>query len=201
MNHHEYAQLTNPGGGMTSTQGRDAQPTHARFDGSSGPRIVGQHDGKSVKLGSLSVRFMIRGEESGATFSLVEHPIPPHTLAAPLHRHSREDEYSYVLEGRMGAQLGDDVVYANVGDLVFKPRGQWHTFWNAGDTPCRILEIISPAGFEHYFEELAALMPKLQTDDPAAVIRASGIPERYAIEFRPGSIPELCRAHGLRFSA
>ena len=54
-----------------------------------------------------------------------------------------EDEHSYVLEGRMGAQLGDEVVYAEVGYLVFKPSDQWHTFWNAGDEPCRILEIIS----------------------------------------------------------
>ncbi|MEY2514547.1 MAG: hypothetical protein QOJ89_1905 [bacterium] len=38
----------------------------------------------------------------------------------------------------MGAQLGADIVLADVGDLVFKPRGQWHTFWNAGDGPCRI---------------------------------------------------------------
>ena len=64
--------------------------------------------------------------------------------AAPLHMHTREDEYSYVLEGRMGALLGDDVVYAEPGDFVFKPRDQWHTFWNAGDEPCRILEIIAP---------------------------------------------------------
>lgn len=71
-----------------------------------------------------------------------------------MHRHTREDEYSYVLEGRLGASLGDQIVYAEPGDLVFKPRDQWHTFWNAGDTLCRILEIISPAGFEHYFEQL-----------------------------------------------
>jgi Cupin domain len=62
-----------------------------------------------------------------------------------------------VLEGRMGALLGDDVVEAGPGDLVYKPRGQWHTFWNAGDEPARILEIISPAGFERFFAELAPL--------------------------------------------
>jgi uncharacterized cupin superfamily protein len=95
------------------------------------------------------------GEESGGGFSLVEHPIPPRTLAAPVHRHSKEDEYSYVLEGQLGALLGDDVVYAEAGDLAFKPRDQWHAFWNAGDTVCRILEIISPAGFEHYFDDVA----------------------------------------------
>ena len=100
------------------------------------------------------MRFMIDGFEAGERFSLVEHPMSPRALAAPLHLHTREDEYSYVLEGRMGALLGDDVVEAGPGDLVFKPRNQWHTFWNAGDEPCRILEIISPAGFERFFREL-----------------------------------------------
>ncbi|HET9984253.1 MAG TPA: cupin domain-containing protein [Longimicrobiales bacterium] len=170
-----------------------------RFDGSSGPRIVGPCAGKVVDLGSLGVRFMVWGAESGGSFALVEHPIPPRTLAAPLHRHVREDEYSYVLEGRMGAQLGDDVVYAEAGDLVFKPRRQWHTFWNAGDVPCRILEIISPAGFEHYFDELGTRMAETNAPHPGAVLARSDMPARYAIEFRPESIPELCRAHGLKF--
>src|SRR5215470_11018102 len=99
--------------------------TAQRFDGSQGPRKVGPADGKLVDIGSAGVRFMVWGEETGGGFSLVEHPIPPHGLVAPLHKHSREDEYSYVLEGRMGALLGDDVVHAEVGDLVFKPRDQW----------------------------------------------------------------------------
>src|SRR4051812_13439418 len=112
------------------------------------PKIVGPRDGKAGSLGSIGVRFMIDTEETAeGGFSLIEHPMPPRALAAPLHRHSREDEYSYVLEGRMGALLGDEVVYAEAGDLVFKPRDQWHTFWNAGDEPCRILEIISYAVF------------------------------------------------------
>jgi mannose-6-phosphate isomerase-like protein (cupin superfamily) len=118
----------------------------ARFDGSEGPRIVGPADGKAVDLQSIGVRFMAWAEETGGGFSLVEHPMPPRTLAAPLHRHSREDEYSFVIEGRMGALLGDDVIYAETGDLAFKPRNQWHTFWNPDDRPCRILEIISPGG-------------------------------------------------------
>src|SRR5204862_176929 len=80
-------------------------------------------------------------------------------LAAPLHRHRNEDEYSYVLEGRVGVQLGEETLEAGPGELVFKPRGQWHAFWNAGDEPARLLEVISPAGFEHYFEEIAALLP------------------------------------------
>src|SRR5215207_8648955 len=107
-------------------------------------RVVGPEDGKAGRIGSIGVRFMIYGEERGGGFSLVEHPMPPRRLAAPLHRHSREDEYSFVLEGRVGALLGDEVLVGGPGDLIFKPRDQWHTFWNAGDEPARILEVISP---------------------------------------------------------
>jgi len=112
------------------------------------PKVVGPTDGKAGFLGSIGVRFMIDGAEAADRFSLVEHPMSPWALAAPLHRHHNEDEYSYVIEGRMGALLGDDHLEAGPGDLVHKPRDQWHTFWNASDEPCRILEIISPAGFE-----------------------------------------------------
>jgi mannose-6-phosphate isomerase-like protein (cupin superfamily) len=162
-------------------------------DTSPGPRVIGPQDGKTVDFGSFGVRFMVWGEESGGGFSLVEHPIPPRTLVAPLHRHSREDEYSYVIEGRMGAQLGDHVVYAETGDLVFKPRNQWHTFWNAGDTPCRVLEIISPAGFERMFDDMAA--------DPDALVgdAAAELDARYGLEVDYSSIERLCAEHGLAF--
>ena len=182
-------------------QPASSQPASTRFDGSTGPRIIGPRDGRAWDLKSLGVRFMIWGAESGDGFSLVEHPIPPRTLVAPLHRHAREDEYSYVLEGRMGAQLGEDVVIAEVGDLVFKPRNQWHTFWNAGDAPCRILEIISPAGFEHFFDELGTRMAAANAPNPGAVLAGSDLPTRYAIEFQPESIARLCQQHGLLYPA
>jgi mannose-6-phosphate isomerase-like protein (cupin superfamily) len=164
-----------------------------RFDGSQGPRKIGPAAGKNVDLGSIGVRFMAWTEETGGGFSLVEHPIPPRSLAAPIHRHSREDEYSYVIEGRMGALLGEDTVYAEVGDLVFKPRGQWHTFWNPDDRPCRILEIISPGGFEHFFEELAAKMASPDFEPQ----QLGELGARYGLEVDPGSVPRLCAEHGL----
>src|SRR6185503_1772252 len=116
-------------------------------------KVVGPKDGKAGFLGSIGVRFMIDGDEADGRFSLVEHAMSPRALAAPLHRHNREDEYSFVIEGRMGALLCDDVVEAGPGDLVFKPRNEWHTFWNAADEPCRILERHQNAGFEKFFEE------------------------------------------------
>ncbi len=160
------------------------------------PKLIGPKDGKAGMLGSIGVRFMIDGEEThDGGFSLVEHPMPPRALAAPLHRHSREDEYSFVLEGRMGALLGDALVHAEVGDLVFKPRNQWHTFWNAGDEPCRILEIISPAGFEKYFEEMVDAMAEGPPDFEALAERAA----RYGLEADPESVPGLCQRFGLTF--
>ncbi len=138
---------------------------------------------------------MIDTEETHAGgFSLVEHPMPPRALAAPLHRHTREDEYSYVLEGRMGALLGDEVVYAEAGDLVHKPRNQWHTFWNAGDEPCRILEIISPAGFEQFFQELSDLGGVLNTSPD----QLAELNERYGLEMQPDTVPGLVERFGLR---
>lgn len=158
------------------------------------PRLIGPRDGATGFLGSMGVRFLIDGRDSGGGFSLVEHPMSPRALGAPLHRHSREDEYSYVTEGRMGALLGDHVVEAGPGVLVFKPRNQWHTFWNAGDEPARILEIISPAGFEQYFAELIALGGSRAASPQA--LRSLG--ERYGLEVNPQSIPELLERFHLR---
>ena len=160
-----------------------------------GVKIVGPEDAKEGFLGSIGVRFMIDGSEAGERFSLVEHPMSPRALAAPLHRHTREDEYSYVLEGRMGALLGDDVVEAGPGDLVFKPRNQWHTFWNAGDEPCRILEIISPAGFERFFRELVRHGRRRSRRTRR---RSRELNERYGLEMRPDTVPELLERFGLR---
>jgi mannose-6-phosphate isomerase-like protein (cupin superfamily) len=164
-----------------------------RFDASQGPRSLGPQEGKAVDLGSCGVRFMVWAEEAGGGFSLVEHPIPPRTLVAPVHRHSREDEYSFVLEGRMGALLGDDVIYAEPGDLAFKPRDQWHTFWNAGDTPCRILEIISPGGFERFFDELAVAM-QAPDFEPS---KFAGLAAGYGLELQFDSVERVCAEHGL----
>jgi mannose-6-phosphate isomerase-like protein (cupin superfamily) len=158
-------------------------------------RVVGPTDGKAGFLGSIGVRFMLDGDTSEGGFSLVEHPMSPRALAAPLHRHTREDEYSYVLEGRMGALLGEDVLEAGPGDLVLKPRAEWHTFWNAGDEPCRILEIIAPAGFERFFAELVDLGGVTQADPEVL----GELCERYELEMDPASVPSLLERFGLRF--
>lgn len=123
-----------------------------------GSPVVRATDTVTGDLGVVGARFIMGGGPSEGRFSVVEHPIVPRGLAAPVHLHTREDEFSYVLEGRWGFQLGSEVVYAEPGDLVYKPRDVWHTFWNATDRPARLLEIISPAGFEQLFVELDQLL-------------------------------------------
>jgi quercetin dioxygenase-like cupin family protein len=158
-------------------------------------RVLSPTDGKAGFLGSIGVRFMIDGLDSGCGFSLVEHSMSARALAAPLHRHSREDEYSYVVEGRVGALLGDEVTVGGPGDLIFKPRAQWHTFWNAGEEPARLLEIISPAGFEQYFAELVELGGSTQAEPRDLAALAA----RYGLEVDPQSIPDLVRRFELTF--
>ena len=157
-------------------------------------KVLGPTDGKAGMISGIGVRFMIDGAETSDRFSLVEHPMPPRSLAAPLHRHTREDEYTFVLEGQVGCLLGDDVLVAGPGDLVWKPRNEWHTFWNPTDEPARILEIISPAGFEHFFEELLDMGGVLKAD-PAAV---GELCERYGLEMQPDSVPGLLERFDLR---
>jgi quercetin dioxygenase-like cupin family protein len=158
-------------------------------------RVVGPRDGKAGFLGSIGVRFMIDGEEAQGRFALVEHPMSPRALAAPIHRHLREDEYSYVLEGRIGALLGDEVLIGGPGDLILKPRNQWHTFWNAGDEPARILEIISPAGFEKFFAELVDLGGVTRAEPQVL----ADLCARYGLEMDPASVPGLIERFNLRF--
>jgi mannose-6-phosphate isomerase-like protein (cupin superfamily) len=156
---------------------------------SNAPRLVPHDGGTFADLSGFGIHWKIEGAETGKRFSVVHHPLAPRHLAAPLHRHHREDEYSYVLGGRMGAMLGDEVVVAEAGSWVFKPRGQWHSFWNAGEEPCEIIEVISPAGFEAYFRELAAIWPDLSQVGPLLA--------KYELDMDPASVPMLCQRFGL----
>jgi hypothetical protein len=89
------------------------------------------------------------------------------------------------------------VVVGKPGDLIFKPRNQWHTFWNAGDTPARILEIISPAGFEKFFRELIDLGGAAK----AAPQLLAQLCARYELDIAFDSNPGLIERFGVRFPA
>ena len=153
---------------------------------------------RTADLPGLKNRYLIDSSTTDGRFALIEHRIPPRTLAAPLHVHEREDEYSYVLSGRMGAQIGDDTVEAGPGELVFKPRGIWHAFWNSGNEETVLLELISPGGFAEYFAEIS---PILSGDGPPDFEKLAEIQQRYALTMDFESIEPLSERHGLQRQA
>lgn len=158
---------------------------------SQAPKVVLPGEGESFDFGGLGIEWKIDGIETGKNFAVVHHPMAPRALAAPMHFHHNEDEYSYVIKGKLGAMLGDDVVTAGPGTWVHKPRLQWHTFWNAGDTECEIIEIISPAGFENYFREVAAAWGDVE--------QFAQINQKYDLDMDFDSVPRLCERFGLTF--
>jgi len=150
-------------------------------------------DGEHVRFWqALGTRRMVTGDETDGRFGLVEHDLPAGQLGAPMHTHEREDEYSFILSGTLSAQIGDEVVSAGPGELVFKPRGIPHAMWNEGTEEVRFLELISPAGFEEYFFELAGPLNSGDMEGMGAVVA------KYALDLRMESVPELVAEHGLQ---
>jgi mannose-6-phosphate isomerase-like protein (cupin superfamily) len=143
--------------------------------------------GPELRLGGLGIHFLASAGMTDGHATLIEHPLAPKSLGAPLHTHSREDEFSFVVEGTIGAMIGDRVVEAAAGDLVVKPRGIPHAFWNASEAPARIVELIVPAGFEGYFREMAPVLAAPRPD----FARAAEICARYGIQMDTDSIGML----------
>jgi mannose-6-phosphate isomerase-like protein (cupin superfamily) len=168
--------------------------TRRSYGGAMPGHILGPGEGRLADLGGLGARFMLDAVQTGGGFSLVEHPMAPRTLGSPIHTHSREDEYSYVLEGRIGLLIGEEVLEAPPGDLVLKPRGVPHAFWNATDAPARLLEIISSPWFERYFAESEALFGGGGPPDLGAL---AGLAERYGLAMDFASVPRLAGQYGL----
>ena len=116
-------------------------------------------------------RFKVDNDRTESRLAIVEHLLAPRCIAAPVHVHAREDEFSFIIDGKVSYRLGDDEYVARTGDLVIKPRGQWHTFWNATDEPARVLEMITPGGLESVFRAMGRGAPE---DQVAAMIDAAG---------------------------
>ena len=154
-------------------------------------------DGKAVHVGGLGVVFKLFGQDTGGRLAVVEHPLAAGALGGPPHVHHREDEISYVLEGEFTIQMADELIMAPTGTLIFKPRGVQHTFWNHTSAPARLLEIISPAGFEHYFEELVTVVPA-DGRPPADMTPLIQLAQRYDLEVDMGAAMALVQKYHVR---
>jgi quercetin dioxygenase-like cupin family protein len=149
------------------------------------------------RVGTLApgtgVIFKLFGQATGGALSMVEHPFDVGALVPP-HVHTREDEYSIVLEGEIGFRSGDREVVLGAGGYITKPRDEMHAMWNAGSTPARMIEVISPAGFEDFFREFADITDAGVPDFGAIV----ALGDRYGLSFgRPDWLPDVIARYGL----
>jgi quercetin dioxygenase-like cupin family protein len=188
-----------PEDGQNTTMGSFAAPEYRwRYrepvivgDGTS--LVRGPDDGHLLGLGFTQVRLVLTGKDTGGAFAVSQQPLQPRTLAGPLHRHTHEDGFIYVMRGRIGAQLDERVVYADEGATIMVPKGLRHTFWNPTDTPSEVLELFTPAGLEGWFIELAEIVASGSFD--IADIVESG--RRFGTEFDLDSLEPLLSAHAL----
>ena len=141
----------------------------------------------------IGVVFKIGSEATGGALSIVEHPFEVGALVPP-HVHTLEDEISIVLEGEIGFRSNNQEVVLAPGGYIVKPRGEVHAMWNAGPTPARMIEVITPGGFERFFGDLTKLTA-VGRPDPEEV---AALAERYGLPFaRPDWLPEVVARYGL----
>lgn len=157
------------------------------------PTVIGPSDGDLLDFNGSDMYIKFDGTDTDQGFYVAHEIIDPRTLSAPLHYHHNENEYFYVVEGTLGVMLGDEAVEADAGSWVFKPRHQWHTYWNPADTPCHIILVVSPAGVENYLREIVDLFGKDEE-------QLGRLTEKYELEMDFEGVPELCERFGLSFA-
>ena len=155
-------------------------------------KLVEPGQGKTIMLFAVRFDYKVTSADSGGALAALEVTIPPRTLVKP-HNHSREDEFTVVLAGTVGARVGDRVVEAGAGASMVKPRGTPHAMWNLGPEPARVLEVVSPGGLEDYFEELA---PVLRAKAPPSEYDA--LADRYGLTIQNDWIEELERTYQVK---
>src|SRR5437868_3918137 len=145
--------------------------------------IVGPNDGTHLKSG-FQVVVKVRGEDTGGAMAVVEETLQPRGLVPP-HIH-QNDVWVYVRTGEIGVLVGDDIGFATAGSWALKPRNVMHAMWNSKAEPASIIEVLTPAGTERWFEELTDL-----TKGDAAGFAAAC--RRHGIQFLPDSpwLPKL----------
>jgi quercetin dioxygenase-like cupin family protein len=160
--------------------------------GAFSPKVVAPGGGATVKLFGVRFTYKVVSEDCGGTLAVMEVDIPPGTLVKP-HSHAREDEFSLVQAGTVGIRIGDQVLAAEQGSWLVKPRGTPHAMWNTGNEPARVIEIVSPGGLEEYFAKLAPILTEHRT--PPEYYQLA---EDYGITIQDDWVQELEQAHGVK---
>lgn len=154
----------------------------------------GLQNGRHVYFRALGTTYKVLQESVNGSAAIVEHTLKPHSIGAPLHRHTHEDEISFVLTGELSVLQNGEVQVAKVGDYVVKPRGIFHTFWNATDVEIRFIEFIVPGKFSEYFAELEPFLPD---GKPPLMDKVRETAAKYGLTMDPAATQEIIRKYGL----
>ena len=157
-------------------------------------KVIRPDQASTIRLYDVVFNYGIGAGETDGKLSMLEVTIPPRTLIKP-HTHTREDEFSLVLEGPIGLRSGDDTVEeVPTGSWLVKPRSVPHAMWNLGDQPARVLEVVMPGGLERYFEEIA---PVLREHGPEWTQRYEALAEAYGLTILDDWTDELTAKYGI----
>jgi quercetin dioxygenase-like cupin family protein len=158
------------------------------------PKVVLPEQAHEISLYEVKFRYGIATDETDGGLSMLEVTIPPRTLVKP-HTHTREDEFTLILSGAVGARLGDDTVEEiPAGSWLVKPRSVPHAMWNVAEEAARILEVVVPGGLERYFEQIA---PVLMEHGPEWTKRYHALADEYGLTILDDWSDELKAKYGI----
>ena len=144
---------------------------------------------------ALGTTYKVLNESVDGSAGIVEHTLEGMCIGAPMHKHTYEDEISYVLEGELSVIQNGIVQKARVGEFIVKPRNIFHTFWNETSKTIRFLEFIVPGKFQYYFAELE---PFLKTGQPPQFEKMKEVREKYGLIVDPYAADEIIKKYGLK---
>lgn len=135
--------------------------------------IIEAGGARAVSLGPNRVTFLVGGEQAAGRYSLTEFAAaPPPAPAAPVHIHHDADEAIYVLDGEFQVTLDGQQIGVSAGAFVFVPRGIPHTIANVGAAVGKMLVLLTPPGFEGYWNEMSQLLQRSDGPPDGAVVLA-----------------------------
>jgi len=118
--------------------------------------VITPEDAMAIQAFGNPVTITLRAENTGGRYGLLEFTLSPSPYGPPPHSHATFDELYQVLDGAISVLVNGERQRVSAGSSVFVPRGTVHTLSNPYDTPAHCLYLVSPTGFERYFEDFAA---------------------------------------------
>lgn len=133
---------------------------------------------ETLNVLGIEMTIKLDAEKTGGAMAVIESVVQPGG-GPPMHIHSKEDELFYVLEGRFKLWHGDMVLDVGAGDVAHLRRNGRHTYQNVGTAPGRLLTVITPAGFEGFFREVA----KRALSAPKDMVELNALAGEYGLQF------------------